>query len=85
VRAKLTVDRRTARKLGLGRKLTAGSLTRRNVKQGRTTLTLRLSSKARKALQRGPRSRRYVARLKVTVGYRGMKPSSRSAHVTLRR
>ena len=47
VTAKLTVDRPTARRLGLGRKLTVVSLNRR-AKAGTTTLTLRLPSKARK-------------------------------------
>ena len=37
VTAKLTVDRPTAKKLGLGKDLTAGSLTQRGVKAGKTS------------------------------------------------
>ena len=69
VTAKLTVDRPTAKKLGLGKNLTAGSLTKKGVKAGRTELTLRLKSKAKKALQKGPKSRTYRARIKVTASY----------------
>ena len=68
---------------GLGRKLTAATLTR-NLKAGTTTITLKLSSAAARALQRGkPRS--FRARLKVTATYAGAKPVSRSRQLTLKR
>jgi hypothetical protein len=85
VRATLTVDRPTAKKLGLGKKLTAGTLTQKGVKAGRTELTLRLNKKAKKALQKGPKSRTYRARIKATANYAGAAPVSRSAQVTLKR
>ena len=83
VTAKLTVDRPTARKLGLGRKLTAASLTR-SAKAGTTTLTLKLSSKAAKALKQR-KVRTFRARLKVTAAYPGVKPVSRSRQLTVKR
>ena len=73
--ARLTVDRPTARRLGLGRKLTVVSLNRR-LKAGTTTLTLRLPSKAR-------RLRSFRARLKVTATYPGAKAVSRSRQLTV--
>ena len=75
VTARLTVDRPTARRLGLGRKLTVVSLNRR-AKAGTTTLTLRLPSKARKL-------RSFRARLKVTATYAGAKAVSRSRQLTV--
>ena len=81
--AALTVDRATARRLGLGRKLTAATLTR-NLKAGTTTITLKLSSAAARALQQGkPRS--FRARLKVSANYAGAKPVSRSRQLTITR
>ncbi len=74
VTAKLTVDRPTAKRLRLGRVLTAGSLTA-SVKAGKKTLTLKLKSKARRALLKGSKKARYRARLKVTGGLRGDRPS----------
>ncbi|WP_053226973.1 M36 family metallopeptidase [Solirubrobacter soli] len=85
VNAQLTVDRPTAKKLGLGKKLVAGTLTQKGVKAGRTELTLRLNKKAKKALQKGPKSRTYRARIKATANYAGTAPVSRSAQVTLKR
>ena len=85
VTAKLTVDRPTAKRLGLGKVLTAGSLTT-TVKAGKKTLTLKLKSKARKALLKGSKKARYRARLKVTGGLRGRRsPVSRSRQLTLKR
>jgi hypothetical protein len=85
VTAKLTVDRPTAKKLGLGKVLTAGSLSTR-VDAGKTTLTLKLKSKARKALLKGPKARTYRARLKATASYGpGTRPVSRSRQLTLKR
>ena len=77
VSARLTVDRPTARRLGLGRKLTVVSLSRR-AKAGTTTYTLRLPSKARKL-------RSFRARLKVTATYAGAKAVSRSRQLTVER
>ena len=86
VTAKLTVDRPTAKKLGLGKKLTAGSLTKRHVKEGKTELTLKLVSKAKKALSKGPKKRTYRSRIKASATYgAGKAPASRSAQVTLKR
>jgi len=85
VTAKLTVDRPTAKRLGLGKVLTAGSLSTR-VNAGRTTLTLKLKSKARKALLKGSKKRTYRARLKATASYGpGTAPVSRSRQLTLKR
>ena len=75
VTAKLTVDRPTAKRLGLGRVLTAGSLTA-SVKAGKKTLTLKLKSKARRALLKGSKKARYRARLKVTAAYAATAPVS---------
>ncbi|MDA0165128.1 M36 family metallopeptidase [Solirubrobacter ginsenosidimutans] len=85
VTAKLTVDRPTAKKLGLGRNLTAGSLTVKGVKAGKSNLTLKLKTKAKKALLKGPKTRTYRARIKATGNYAGAAPVSRSAQVTLKR
>jgi hypothetical protein len=84
VTAKLTVDRPTAKRLGLGRVLTAGSLTA-SVKAGKKTLTLKLKSKARRALLKGSKKRSYRARLKVTAAYPATAPISRSRQLTLKR
>jgi hypothetical protein len=81
---RVTVDRPTAKRLGLGRVLTAGSLTA-TVKAGRKTLTLKLKSKARRALLRGSKKARYRARLKVTAAYAGQAPVSRSRQLALKR
>jgi extracellular elastinolytic metalloproteinase len=86
VTAKLTVDRPTAKKLGLGKNLTAASLTQTGVKAGKTELTLKLKSKAKKALLKGPKKRTYRSRIKATATYgAGSAPVSRSAQVTLKR
>jgi extracellular elastinolytic metalloproteinase len=84
VTAKLTVDRPTAKRLGLGRVLTAGSLTA-TVKAGKKTLTLKLASKARRALLKGSKKARYRARLKATAAYTAKAPVSRSRQLTLKR
>jgi hypothetical protein len=84
VTAKLTVDRPTAKRLGLGKVLTAGSLTA-TVKAGKKTLTVKLKSKARKALLKGSKKSRYRARLKVTGAYAATPPVSRSGQLTLKR
>ena len=85
VTAELTVDRPTAKKLGLGKNLTAGSITAPGVGPGRTELTLRLKKKAKNALQKGPKSATYRARIKAKANYAGAAPVSRSAQVTLKR
>ena len=51
VTAGLTVDARTARRLGLGGSRSAGSL-RRSLKPGSTTLTVTLGSRARRGVVR---------------------------------
>jgi hypothetical protein len=84
VTAKLTVDRPTAKRLGLGRVLTAGTLTT-SVKAGKKTLTLKLKSKARRALLKGSKKARYRARIKVTGAYAATAPVSRSRQLTLKR
>jgi hypothetical protein len=70
VRASLTVDAKTARKLRLGSSRTAGSL-RRSLKAGSTTLTVRLVARAKpKASFRATltvRSGSVVARRRVTI------------------
>jgi len=84
VTAELTVDRPTARKLGLGKKLVAGTLSQTGIPAGRTELTLKLKSKAKKALQKGPKTASYRARIKAKGNYAGTPPVSRSAQVTLK-
>jgi hypothetical protein len=84
VTAELTVDRPTAKRLGLGKKLVAGSLTQTGVPAGRTELTLRLKSKAKKALQKAPKTASFRARIKAKANYAGTPPVSRSAQVTLK-
>jgi hypothetical protein len=76
VGAKLTVDRTSARRLGLGRSLVAGSLTKKTTRTRRTTYTLKLKRTAGRALLRGKRT--YRARLRVTATY----GSSKSAAAT---
>jgi hypothetical protein len=85
VTAELTVDRPTAKKLGLGRNLTAGTLTAKGVKAGKTNLTLKLKTKAKKALLKGPKTRTYRSRIKATGSYGAGSAASRSAQVTLKR
>ena len=72
VTAELTVDRPTAKKLGLGKKLVAGTLTQTGIPAGRTELTLKLKSKAKKALQKGPKTASYRARIKAKGNYAGV-------------
>jgi len=84
VTAELTVDRPTAKRLGLGKSLIAGSL-KASVKAGKTTLTLKLKSKAKKALLKGPKKRTYRARLKATAAYPATTPTTRSRQLTLKR
>jgi hypothetical protein len=84
VTADLTVDRPTAKKLGLGKKLVAGTVTQTGVPAGRTEITLRLKSKAKKALQKAPKTASFRARIKAKANYAGQAPVSRSAQVTLK-
>ena len=85
VAAKLTVDRPTAKQLGLGRRLTAGEFKQSRVRAGKTELTLKLTRKAKNALLKGPKTRTYRARIKATGHYPGSAPVTRSAQVTLKR
>jgi hypothetical protein len=62
--AKLTVSKKTAKQLGLGRKRAAGS-SRFAVADGRHPLTVRLSSKVRSAMKR-----HHVKRVTVGVSIR---------------
>jgi hypothetical protein len=84
VTAELTVDRPTAKKLGLGKKLVAGTLTQTGIPAGRTELTLRLKNKAKKALKKAPKSASFRARIKAKANYAGQPQTSRSAQVTLK-
>jgi hypothetical protein len=84
VTAELTVDRPTAKKLGLGKKLVAGTLTQTGIPAGRTELTLRLKSKAKKALKKAPKTESFRARIKAKANYAGQPQVSRSAQVTLK-
>jgi hypothetical protein len=84
VTAELTVDRPTAKRLGLGKKLVAGTLTQTGVPAGRTELMLRLKSKAKKALEKAPKTASFRARIKAKANYAGTAPVSRSAQVTLK-
>ena len=52
---------------------------------GKTTLTLKLKSKAKKALLKGPKKRTYRARLKATAAYPATTPTARSRQLTLKR
>jgi hypothetical protein len=84
VTAELTVDRPTAKKLGLGKKLVAGTLTQTGIPAGRTELTLKLKSKAKKALKKAPKTASFRARIKAKANYAGQPQTSRSAQVTLK-
>jgi hypothetical protein len=75
------VSRSTARRLGLGRSRVAGTLTR-NARGGRTTFTLKLNSKARRAMRK---LRSFRATLRVSAAYSGVTPAARSRTVTIRR
>ena len=62
----------------------AGTLTQTGIPAGRTELTLKLKSKAKKALQKGPKTASYRARIKAKGELRRRPPPvSRSAQVTL--
>jgi hypothetical protein len=65
VKAGLTVDARTAKRLGLGRSRTAATL-RRSLKAGSTTLKVTLATKARTGLVRA-RLKSFKATLKVSA------------------
>ncbi len=82
VTARLVVARSVARRLGLGRSRVAGRLTR-NVKGGTRTLTLKLNSKASRALRRKVRS--FRGTLRVSAAYAGVPAVSRSRAVTVKR
>jgi hypothetical protein len=84
VTAELTVDRPTAKKLGLGKKLVAGTFAQAGVPAGRTELTLPLKAKAKKALKKWPKSTTFRARIKAKANYAGQPQVSRSAQVTLK-
>jgi hypothetical protein len=79
--ARLEVNASTARRLGLGRSRVAGTLTR-NASTGRTTLTLKLNSKATRAMRK---LRSFRATLRVSVAYSGAAPVAQSRSVTVRR
>jgi hypothetical protein len=64
VRAGLTVDARTAKRLGLGRSRTAGTMLR-NLNAGSATITVSLSAKARRGLVRA-RLKSFKATFKVS-------------------
>lgn len=82
--ATFSVDRPTAKALGLGRDLTAGTLAT-TLPPGTSNATLRLVAKAKRALLAGPKSRTYVGRLKVAAAYASEPPSLASRQVRLRR
>jgi hypothetical protein len=84
VTAELKVDRPTAKKLGLGKKLVAGTLTQTGIAAGRTELTLRLKTKAKKALKKLPKGTSLRSRITAKGNYAGVPPVSRSAQVFLR-
>ena len=84
VSAERTVDRPTAKKLGLGKKLVAGTLSPTSIPAGRSELTLRLKNKAKKALKKAPKSASFRARIKAKANYAGQPQTSRSAQVTLK-
>ena len=65
--------------------LTAGEFKQTGVRAGKTELTLNLKRKAKQALLKGPKTRRYRARIKATANYSGSAPVSHSAQVTLKR
>jgi hypothetical protein len=82
--AALTVDRPTAKRLGMGSKLTIGGLIQ-TAGAGKTTLTLGLAAKAKKALLTGSKTARYRGRLKVTASYPDGTTASNSRQLTLKR
>jgi hypothetical protein len=83
VTARLVVTRSVARRLGLGRSRTAGKVTR-SVKAGTRTLTLKLNSKAARAL-RTRKVRSFRGTLRVSAAYAGVAAESRSRKLTIRR
>ncbi|HEX6023317.1 MAG TPA: hypothetical protein VFZ00_15075, partial [Solirubrobacter sp.] len=84
VTAQLVVAKSVAKRLGLGRSRVAGTLTR-SVKAGRaTTLTLKLKSKAAKAL-RTNKVRSFRGTLRVGAAYAGASTVSRSRVITVKR
>ena len=76
VTAKLVVSAAVAKRLGLGRSRTAGTLTR-SVKRGTTTLTLKLSSKVRRRAFRGT--------LRVSAAYARTAAVRRSRSLAIKR
>ncbi len=82
--AKLTVDRRTARKLRLGRTRTVATATIRLTAAGTRRVTVRLTSKARRALVRW-RVRTLRGRLTVAVTDTGGRATSGRRTVRVRR
>jgi hypothetical protein len=84
VTAELKVDRPTAKKLGLGKKLVAGTFSQTGIPAGKTPLTLKLKKKAVKALKKLPKGTSLRARITAKGNYAGTAPVSRSAQVTLR-
>ena len=81
VSARLEVSASTARRLGLGRSRVAGTVTR-NAQTGRTTFTLKLNSKAARAMRK---LRSFRATLRVSAAYSGTAPVAGSRTVTIRR
>jgi hypothetical protein len=84
VTAELTVDRPTAKKLGLGKKLVAGTFSQSGIPAGKTQLTLKLKRKAVKALKKLPKDTSLRARITAEGNYPGVAPVKRSAQVTIR-
>ncbi len=76
VTAKLVVSAAVAKRLGLGRSRTAGTLTR-SIKRGSVTLTLRLNSKVRR--------RAFRATLRVSAAYPRTAAVRRSRSLAIRR
>ena len=76
VTAKLVVSAAVAKRLGLGRSRTVGTLTR-SVKRGTTTLTLKLSSKVRR--------RAFRATLRVSAAYPRTAAVQRSRSLAIKR
>jgi hypothetical protein len=84
VTAELTVDRPTAKKLGLGKKLVAGTFSQTGIPAGKTPLTLKLKKKAVKALKKLPKETSLRARITAKGNYPGVAPVTRSAQVTIK-
>ncbi len=82
--AKLTVDRRTARKLGLGRTRTVATARVRLTAAGTKRVTVRLTAKARRALERR-RVRTLRGRLAVAVTDTGGRSANARRTVRVRR